>query len=63
MARGQQPQLVFDSDQEAVDKILGVLKNPHEQQRLQETLRHRSEELSETRFVREVRELVAAFRE
>ena len=58
-----EPQLVFDSDQEAVDKILDILNNPQKQQRLRDALRHRSEEFSEARFVREVREVVAAFRE
>jgi glycosyltransferase involved in cell wall biosynthesis len=58
-----EPQLVFDSDQEAVEKILDILNNPQQQQRLRDALRHRSEEFSEARFVREVREVVAAFRE
>ena len=57
------PRLVFDSDQEAVDQILQVLSSPHEQQRLRESLHERSDRLSATRFVREVQEVVASFRD
>jgi glycosyltransferase involved in cell wall biosynthesis len=57
------PQLVFDSDQQAVDQIVGVLSDPHQQRHLQEALQARSERFSTARFVKEVREVVATFRE
>ncbi len=60
---GNEPSLMFDSDDEAVAAITEVLANPAEQDRLRQSLAARAEMFSTDRFVREVREIVATFRE
>jgi glycosyltransferase involved in cell wall biosynthesis len=60
---GNDPQLVYDSDEQAIDQIVRVLGNPDEQRRLRDALQQRAERFSTERFVTEVREVVAAFRE
>jgi glycosyltransferase involved in cell wall biosynthesis len=60
---GHEPGLVFDSDAEAVRKISAVLIDTTEQQRLRQRLAERAEVFSTDRFVREVRDIVATFRD
>jgi glycosyltransferase involved in cell wall biosynthesis len=60
---GNDPQLVFGSDEQAIDQIVRVLGNSDEQRRLRDALRERGKRFSTERFVTEVQEVVAAFRE
>jgi glycosyltransferase involved in cell wall biosynthesis len=55
------PALIFESDDDAVKKILAVLESAAWQARLGEHLRARSRELSVERFQQTVRSLVAEF--
>jgi len=58
---GDDPALVFDSDEDAVRKINAVLADPAAQEQLRQRLALRSQHLSTDRFVREVREIVSSF--
>ena len=60
---GDEPALRFDSEDEAVRKIVAVLTDPAEQERLRSRLAERAELFSTDRFVREVRDVVAHFSE
>ena len=60
---GHEPELMYDTDDEAVEKILAALQNPSEQARLRRHLTIRSEMFSTARFVHQVRDIVARFRE
>jgi glycosyltransferase involved in cell wall biosynthesis len=60
---GNDAQLVFGSDEQAIDQIVRVLGNSDEQRRLRDALRQRGERFSTKRFVTEIQEVVAAFRE
>jgi glycosyltransferase involved in cell wall biosynthesis len=59
---GDEPALLFDSEEEAADKILSVLLNPAEQQRLRDHLAQQGTRFGTDRFIREVRTIVANFR-
>jgi len=58
---GEEPALMFETDDEAVEKILSVMANPMEQDRLRGLLEQRGELFSTDRFVSEVREIVDSF--
>ncbi len=58
---GDEPALMYDTDDEAVEKILAVMRNTAEQERLRNVLEQRGQLFSTDRFVREVREIVDAF--
>lgn len=58
---GDEPALLFGSEDDAVRKINAVLANPAEQERLRRRLAERAELFSTDRFVREVRDVVALF--
>lgn len=60
---GNEPALVFDSAEEAAGRILSVLLNPAEQHRLRSHLAHQGERFGTDRFIKEVRTIVANFRE
>lgn len=60
---GNEPSLIYDSDDEAVARITAVLADPAAQDRLRRSLATRAEMFSTNHFVREVREIVATFRE
>jgi glycosyltransferase involved in cell wall biosynthesis len=59
---GDEPSLMYESEDEAAGKIAAVLADPAAQDRLRGLLAARAEMFSTDRFVREVREIVAAFR-
>ena len=59
---GDEPALLFDSEDEAADKILGVLTNPLEQDRLRHHLAIRSQLFGTDRFMNEVRAIVQNFK-
>lgn len=58
---GGEPALTYGTEDEAVRKITAVITNVKEQARLRNLLAERGEVFSTDRFVREVREIVAAF--
>lgn len=58
---GDEPALMYDSDDDAVAKILAVMANPAEETRLRERLAERGALFSTERFIAEVREIVAGF--
>ena len=58
---GDEPALMYESDDEAVEKILAVMRNAAEQKRLRSLLANRGQLFSTDRFVREVREIVRDF--
>ena len=58
---GDDPALVFESDEDAVKKIQAVLADPDAQERLRQRLALRSQLFSTERFGREVRDIVSAF--
>jgi glycosyltransferase involved in cell wall biosynthesis len=58
---GEEPALMYDTDDEAVDKISGVLADTTEEARLRDLLAERGPLFSTDRFVNEVREIVHAF--
>jgi len=60
-AVGHEPALMYDSDDEAVEKIVRTLASPAEQDRLRQVLA-RSERFSTAHFVEQVREIVNEFR-
>jgi glycosyltransferase involved in cell wall biosynthesis len=58
---GHEPSLMYDSEDDAVAKITTVMADPAAQDRLRHLLASHAEMFSTDRFVREVREIVAAF--
>jgi glycosyltransferase involved in cell wall biosynthesis len=58
---GDEPSLLYDTEDEAAEKIAAVLANPAEERRLREHLHERAERFAPARFVREVRDIVATF--
>ena len=58
---GNEPTLMYDSEEDAAAKITAVLDDPATQERLRHGLAARAELFSTDRFVREVREIVDAF--
>ena len=58
---GNQPALMYDSEEDAAAKINAVLSDPAAQGKLSRALAARAELFSTERFVREVREIVSAF--
>jgi glycosyltransferase involved in cell wall biosynthesis len=60
---GDAPRLRFVTDEEAVDAILSVINDPHEETRLREHLGGQGERFSTERFTAAVRDLVTTFRE
>jgi hypothetical protein len=60
---GDASRLRFDTDDEAVDAILHVISDPHEERRLREHLTVQGERFSTERFTTTVRDLVTSFRE
>ena len=60
-AVGHEPALMYDSDDEAVEKIVRTLASPAEQDRLRQVLTA-SERFSTAHFVEQVREIVNEFR-
>ncbi len=58
---GNEPSLMYDSDDEAVAKITAVLADPAAQDRLRQSLAARAEVFSTDRFTREVRDIVDSF--
>ena len=57
---GGEDALLYDTEEEAAEKIAAVLSNPAEE-RLREHLRVRAERFAPARFVDEVRDIVATF--
>jgi len=60
---GNEPALMYDTDDEAVEKITTVIACISEQTRLGEWLASTSEQFSTTRFVQHVRDIVDTFEE
>jgi glycosyltransferase involved in cell wall biosynthesis len=60
---GDEPALVYDSEEEAAETIMDVLDRAPEQARLRAHLRTRSALFGTDRFMEEVRGIVATFRE
>jgi glycosyltransferase involved in cell wall biosynthesis len=60
---GHERALMFDSDEDAVDKIVRTLANPGEQRRLRDLLAITSEKFSTAYFMQQVRDLVRDFKE
>lgn len=58
---GHEPALMYDSEDDAVEKIVRTLASPAEQDRLRQLLTA-SERFSTANFVRQVRDIVDAFR-
>ena len=58
---GDEDALLYDSEEEAAEKIAAVLSNPAEERRLREHLRARGERFAPGRFVGEVRDIVSSF--
>jgi len=58
---GREPALMYESDDEAVNKILATLVDAPEQQRLRDTLAAVSDRFSTARFMAQVREIVDEF--
>ena len=58
---GREPALMYDSDDDAVDKITRTLGDEAEQQRLRSVLAKTAEQFSTDHFIRQVRELVDTF--
>ena len=59
---GREPALMYESDDDAVRKIVATLASASEQQRLRERLSIVSEQFSTTRFIEQVRSIVNDFR-
>jgi glycosyltransferase involved in cell wall biosynthesis len=57
------PSLMFDTDDEAVDRIARTLMSPAEQDRLRGALASASERFSTARFMQQVRDIVDGFEE
>jgi glycosyltransferase involved in cell wall biosynthesis len=60
---GHEPSLMFETDDEAVEKIAGTIGSAAEQDRLRQVLASTSEQFSTTRFMADVREIVDGFQE
>ena len=60
---GSDPALVYDSEEQAAESITRVMADVREQERLRALLAARAELFNEVRFMREMQELVADFRE
>ena len=60
---GDEAGLLYDTEDEAAEKILSVLGSGAEQMRLREHLAIRGQMFGTDRFMKEMREIVAAFRE
>jgi glycosyltransferase involved in cell wall biosynthesis len=58
---GGEVALLYDTEEEAAEKIAAVLADPAEERRLREHLRGRAERFAPGRLVDEVREIVATF--
>jgi glycosyltransferase involved in cell wall biosynthesis len=58
---GDEPALMYDTDDEAVEKILAVMASPAEQTRLRDLLAQRARLFSTDRFMSDVREIVCEF--
>ena len=58
---GNEPALMYESDDEAVEKITRTLASASEQQRLRDRLAATSEQFSTTAFMAEVRSIVDGF--
>jgi len=58
---GHEPALMFEGDDEAVEKIAGTLTNAVEQGRLRDRLAIAGEQFSAAHFVRQVRDVVVSF--
>jgi glycosyltransferase involved in cell wall biosynthesis len=56
---GQEPALMYDSDEDAVAKITRTLRDTREQERLRAHLASISDQFSTANFMRQVREIVA----
>lgn len=60
---GGEPALLFDSEDEAIEKILAVLTNEAEEQRVRKHLARQGERFGTERFLQEVRTILANFTE
>ena len=60
---GNEPALMFDSDDDAVEKVTGTVTSAVEQRRLRERLAITSEQFSTTHFMQQVRDIVRDFKE
>jgi hypothetical protein len=60
---GNEPALMYDSEDDAVAKITATMASPAEQQRLTRLLAGVSDQFSTGHFTRQVREIVNDFRE
>ena len=58
---GEEPMLMYDTDDEAVEKIVAVMRAPAEQERLRGVLAQRGALFSTDRFVSEIRDIVSSF--
>ena len=58
---GEEPMLMYDSDDEAVEKILAVMRDAAEQERLRSLLEKQGQLFSTDRFVSEIRAIVCEF--
>ena len=58
---GGEDALLYDTEEEAAEKITTVLSSPTEERRLREHLQARGERFAPARFVDEVRDIVATF--
>jgi hypothetical protein len=58
---GREPALMYESDDDAVEKIARTLASASEQQRLRDRLALISEQFSTTRFMEQVRSIVKEF--
>jgi glycosyltransferase involved in cell wall biosynthesis len=58
---GHEPSLMFDSDDDAVEKVVATVTNAVEQRRLRDLLAITGEQFSTTRFIQQVRHVVTAF--
>jgi glycosyltransferase involved in cell wall biosynthesis len=60
---GDEPALLFDTEDEAAEKILAVIRYPAEQHRVREHLARQAERFGTERFMQEVRTIVATFKD
>ena len=58
---GEEPMLMYDTDDEAVEKIVAVMGDPAEQERLRSVLAPRGRLFSTDRFVSDIRDIVSSF--
>lgn len=58
---GREPALMYESDDDAVQKISATLASPSEQQQLREKLASISEQFSTARFMQQVQTIVNEF--